>query len=140
MAMRRKYPASFKINELHESEGWESSEWEDAEDHDGDSPILPPHVLDTEASTPKENEDSVVANTLDEGRKLRKPFSAPASPKLRAIIQGKEDDMKDFMTIPSGAASIQELNTIDTIEEHPNHSKVGDLQSAVKRMLSGEKQ
>jgi hypothetical protein len=136
--MRRKYPGSFKARELQESEEWESSEWEETDEHDNGSPILPYNALDTEASTPKENEDSILVDTLDEGRKLRKPFSAPASPKLRAMIRGKEEDMKDFMTIPSGANSIQELNDVGAAKAEQTLGVSKDLQDAVKRMLSRE--
>lgn len=80
LAMRRKYPNSFKnvtgegVGSAEEEEG-EVDEW----------------------ATDQEEEDVDVA--LRDGiKKIQKPFSAPSSPKIREKLLENEEDMRELMT------------------------------------------
>ena len=71
LSMRRRYPGSFESDD----------EVEEEIDHE-----IADAFDEVESVTPMEMENAGVLSPLEAGRKIRKPFSAPSSPEIQAMV------------------------------------------------------
>lgn len=79
LALRRRYPDSFTRRQRREDNASPDEEsWDELEEDD------------------EEEED--ILESLENGNKIRKPFSAPSSPKIRALIEETDENMQRLMT------------------------------------------
>lgn len=107
LSMHRKYP------ELFDSDDEEISDNGEEIDMDRNS---------VSSITPVEAENTGVLSPLEKGRKIRKPFSAATSPKLREMANSNEKQMSELIT-----------SAVESLDHLAVSEKLSDLKTKLSR-------